>query len=176
MINSRGVIYTTLGVYDTDSNRTTLYDRSTIVTSGGQTLTADTIFYDRNAGFGEAFGNLEAVDSFAQCGCIWRLWLLRRSSGQQFWWTGRAILKHFGEADTLYLHARYLQRRSCVWTACTFEADTLPGQRRGRGSTPHACGGGLSASALLPAVTCRGARLDARFTEADTMLRMCKAP
>ena len=47
MINSRGVIYTTLGVYDTDSNRTTLYDRSTIVTSGGQTLTADTIFYDR---------------------------------------------------------------------------------------------------------------------------------
>ena len=47
IVNARGTVYTSRGVYDTDSNRTTLYDRSTVVTSQGQTLIADTIYYDR---------------------------------------------------------------------------------------------------------------------------------
>ena len=44
IVNARGTVYTSRGVYDTDSNRTTLYDRSTVVTSQGQTLIADTIY------------------------------------------------------------------------------------------------------------------------------------
>lgn len=63
VVNKRGTIYTRLGVYDTDSNRTTLYDRSTIVTAQKQTLTADTIYYDRTAGYGEAFGGMVLTDS-----------------------------------------------------------------------------------------------------------------
>ena len=46
----------------TDSNRTTLYDRSTIVTAQHHTP-ADTIFYDRTRGYGEAWGGMVLTDS-----------------------------------------------------------------------------------------------------------------
>ncbi len=173
VINSRGVIYTTLGVYDTDSNRTTLYDRSTIVTSGGQTLTADTIFYDRNAGFGEAFGNLEAVDS-AHNAAVYGDYGYYDEAADSSFVTGRAMLKHFGEADTLYLHARYLQTFRRV-DSVYFEADTLAGTEAWtRLDTTHV-------AVAYPRVRffrrdMQGVCDSMRFTEADTMLRMYVSP
>ncbi|MDE6199073.1 MAG: hypothetical protein K2G06_04450 [Muribaculaceae bacterium] len=65
--NADGVIYTSNGEYDTESTYTRLYNRSTVVSmmssSPGTTLTADTIFYDRKLGRGEAFGNMILTDT-----------------------------------------------------------------------------------------------------------------
>ena len=44
VINARGTIYTSNGLYNTETSVADLYDRSVIHTSGGQWLTADTIF------------------------------------------------------------------------------------------------------------------------------------
>ena len=65
--NADGIIYTSNGVYDTESTFTRLYNRSTVIStmsgSPGTTLTADTIFYDRTLGRGEAFGNMILTDT-----------------------------------------------------------------------------------------------------------------
>lgn len=65
--NADGIIYTSSGEYDTESTFTRLYNRSTVVStmesSPGTTLTADTIYYDRRLGRGEAFGNMILTDT-----------------------------------------------------------------------------------------------------------------
>lgn len=64
VVNARATIYTREGEYNTETNISRLYDRSTVVgAEGGQQLTADTIFYDKQAGFGEGFGNVELTDT-----------------------------------------------------------------------------------------------------------------
>jgi lipopolysaccharide export system protein LptA len=59
-----GIIHSSRGRYHTVTDEATLYDRS-IVTSKDQTktITADTLFYNRRTGFGEAFGNMELNDT-----------------------------------------------------------------------------------------------------------------
>ncbi|MDE6317220.1 MAG: hypothetical protein K2L73_02335, partial [Muribaculaceae bacterium] len=65
--NADGIIYTSQGEYNTESTFASLYSRSTVVStmenSKGTTLTADTIFYDRQLGRGEAFGNMIMTDT-----------------------------------------------------------------------------------------------------------------
>lgn len=65
--NADGIIYTSEGEYNTDSMTTRLYSRSTVVStmesSRGTTLTADTIYFDRRLGQGEAFGNMIMTDT-----------------------------------------------------------------------------------------------------------------
>ena len=65
--NADGIIYTSEGEYNTDSMTTRLFSRSTVVStmesSRGTTLTADTIYFDRRLGQGEAFGNMIMTDT-----------------------------------------------------------------------------------------------------------------
>lgn len=65
--NADGIIYTSNGEYNTESTITQLFNRSTVVSmmenSRGTTLTADTIYYDRKLGRGEAFGNMILTDT-----------------------------------------------------------------------------------------------------------------
>ncbi|MBD5228491.1 MAG: hypothetical protein HDS69_00360 [Bacteroidales bacterium] len=65
--NGDGIIYTSQGEYNTESTFAQLFSRSTVVSdmesSRGTTLTADTIFYDRRLGRGEAFGNMIMTDT-----------------------------------------------------------------------------------------------------------------
>ena len=56
----------TSGFYDTNAGLADLYDRSTVHTRRGNYLTGDTLFYDRNKGYGEAFGNMILTDSAKQ--------------------------------------------------------------------------------------------------------------
>ncbi|GHT74377.1 hypothetical protein AGMMS50262_07220 [Bacteroidia bacterium] len=59
-----GRIYSTRGIYDTQTDKSTLFDRSIVVSNDKtKTLTADTLFYDRTTGFGEAFGNMVLNDT-----------------------------------------------------------------------------------------------------------------
>lgn len=56
-------IYTSLGWYNTQTEESMLLNRSRIEHVDGNTLTGDTIFYDKHYGFGRAHHHIEAVDS-----------------------------------------------------------------------------------------------------------------
>ncbi len=173
VINARGTIFTTHGIYDTDSNRTTLYDRSTIVTAQGQTLTADTIFYDRMRGYGEAFGAVEALDSVHNA-AIFGDYGFYDEFADSSYVTGHAELRHYGDPDTLFLHARWLRTYRLVDTTHV-EADTVLGTGAyTRLDTSHV-------AVAYPRVRfyrrdMQGICDSMRFTEADTMLRMFVSP
>ena len=173
VINARGTIYTSYGIYDSDSNRSTLYNRSTIVTNGGQTLTGDTIFYDRGTGIGEAFGKVEAADS-AHKAAIFGDYGYYNEFADSTFVTGHAEMRHYGDPDTLYLHARYMQSFRHI-DSTLIAADTVAGTPEWtRFDTTHI-------AVAYPRVRfyrrdMQGICDSMRFTEADTMLRMFVSP
>ena len=104
IISADGTIYTTSGVYNTETSQADLYHRSLVVASNGNTLTGDTRYYDRNLGFGEAFGNIELTDTTNKV-------ILNGDYGFYFeiadsaLVTGRALAKEYSSpSDTLYMH------------------------------------------------------------------------
>jgi lipopolysaccharide export system protein LptA len=59
-----GTVYSSKGWYNTEKDEATLYNRSTIVTKDKtKNLTADTLFYNRRTGFGEAFSHMLLNDT-----------------------------------------------------------------------------------------------------------------
>ena len=169
VINARGTIFTTAGTYETDSNRAILYDRSTVVTSQGQTLTADTIYYDRNAGFGEAWGDMVMTDSAHSVELRGQYGFYDELKDSSFV-TGRALLTEYRGEDTLYMHARYIQSWSALDTV-EIKADSVAGIEAGiRIDTTHV-------AVAFPRVRfyrrdMQGLCDSMRFTQKDTMLRM----
>ncbi len=104
IMSADGTIYTTSGVYNTETSQADLYHRSLVVASNGNTLTGDTLYYDRNLGFGEAFGNIELTDTTNKV-------ILNGDYGFYFeiadsaLVTGRALAKEYSSpSDTLYMH------------------------------------------------------------------------
>ncbi len=104
IISGDGTIYTSSGVYNTETSQADLYRRSLVVAKNGNTLTGDTLYYDRNTGFGEAFGNIELTDTANKV-------VLTGDYGYYFeiadsaLVTGHALAKEYSSpADTLYLH------------------------------------------------------------------------
>lgn len=169
IINARGNIYTSNGVYDTDSNRATLYDRSRIVTSQRQTLVADTIFYDRTAGYGEAWGGMVLTDSAHSVELTADYGFYDEIADSSFA-TGKALLKEYGQGDTLFMHGRYIQTFTRV-DSTAIPADTVAGTpATTRLDTTHV-------AVAYPRVRffrtdMQGLCDSMRFTEKDTMMRM----
>ena len=54
------------GWYNTQTEHSMLLDRSLIVHINGMTLTGDTIYYDKQAGYGKVLGGMQSVDSTNQ--------------------------------------------------------------------------------------------------------------
>ena len=108
VLNAQGTIYTRNGVYQTDSAIAFLFDRSTVVSNTGRILTADTIFYNRPEGFGEAIGNLVATDTVRNMSLNGDYGFFNQLTDSVFV-TGKALLKEYSGEDTLYLHARYIE-------------------------------------------------------------------
>lgn len=54
------------GWYNTQTEHSMLLDRSLIVHVDGMTLTGDTIYYDKQAGYGKVLGGMQSVDSTNQ--------------------------------------------------------------------------------------------------------------
>lgn len=173
VINARGIIYTSQGVYDTDSNRTTLYNRSTVVTRQGQTLTADTIYYDRTAGYAEAFGAMVLTDSAHKAEVHGDYGFYNEIADSSFT-TGRATMLEYSQGDTLWLHGRYIQTFN-LYDSIMHDADTVAG-------TPAYTSVDTNRVAVLyPRVRfyrsdMQGVCDSMRFTGIDTMLRMFVHP
>ncbi len=103
IVSGDGIIFTTEGKYNTESGFGELLHRSRAVMNRGTTLIGDTLIYDRERGYGEAFGNMEIEDSAKQT-------ILRGDYGyydqlrDSAFVTGHALAMEFSSGDTLYLH------------------------------------------------------------------------
>ncbi len=102
IINADGTIYTSLGVYNTNVGTADLFSRSTVRTNKGNTLTGDTLFYDRKKQYGEAFGNMILVDSARHSEILGNYGFYDEVRDSAFV-TGRALAKEYSKGDTLYL-------------------------------------------------------------------------
>ncbi len=108
IISKDGTIYTSSGMYNTNSNLADLYARSLVVTNNGNTLTGDTLFYDRCRGYGEAFGNMILTDSIRKSSLHGDYGYYNELTDSAFV-TGRALAKEYSREDTLYMHGDTIQ-------------------------------------------------------------------
>jgi lipopolysaccharide export system protein LptA len=102
-------IHSSNGRYNTQTDEATLYDRSTVTSKDlTKTITADTLFYNRRTGFGEAFGNMLLNDTVKKI-------ILTGNYGyfddaRQFAFaTDSAQAIEYSQKDSLFLHADTLQ-------------------------------------------------------------------
>jgi len=102
-----GVVYSSRGWFDTVNNKTWLLDRSQVVT-GNRILTGDSIAYDRESGFGEAFGNMSLQDTVQYVTLEGQYGYYNEKTEFAFA-TDSARFLEYSEGDTLYLHADTLQ-------------------------------------------------------------------
>lgn len=107
IINKRGTIYTSDGMYDTVLDTAALYMQSVIHTPEGRTLTADTIYYDRIQGRGECFGNMLMTDSVHQSSLFADYGFFYDPIDSAYA-TGSLLIKEYSQGDTLYLHGKQI--------------------------------------------------------------------
>ncbi|MEF9923664.1 MAG: OstA-like protein [Muribaculaceae bacterium] len=103
ILSDSNIIYSDNGWYNTTTENATLYNRSLIVGKDGQKLTGDTIFYDRNKGFGEAFGNMILTDS-TRSSILEGNYGYHNEKENTSFATKHARAMEFSKKDTLYLH------------------------------------------------------------------------
>ncbi len=103
IINRDGTIFSSNGIYNTNNDIANLYDRSLVITNRGNTLTGDTLYYDRKTGYGEAFGNMILTDSARQTSMEGNYGFYNELTDSVFV-TGRARALEYSQTDTLYLH------------------------------------------------------------------------
>ena len=103
IINRDGEIISTSGTYNTETGLADLYRRSTVITNRGNTLTGDTLFYNRELNFGEAFGNMILTDS-ARSTSLHGDYGFYDDNADSAFVTGHALAKEYSNGDTLYMH------------------------------------------------------------------------
>ncbi len=121
IISKDGEILTSNGIFNTATNHTSLFDRSIVKTSNGNTLCGDTLFYDRTAGRGEAFGNMVLTDSARQITLEGDYGFYNELTDSAYV-TGRARALEHSRPDTLYLHSEVI--RSFTVTSDSAGTDT----------------------------------------------------
>ena len=100
-------IYSELGFYYTQQGQAELLDRS-VLTNNGRRMTGDSLFYDRNRGIGEAFRNVELVDTINKNMLTGDYCFYNQLTGYAFA-TDRAVATDFSQGDSLFIHADTLQ-------------------------------------------------------------------
>lgn len=104
IVNRDGEIRTSSGKYNTRNQKADLYGRSMVVTKRGNTLTGDTLVYDRRKGIAEAFGNMIMTDSARKCTLLGDYGYYDEMRDSAFV-TGSALAMEYSQRDTLYTHA-----------------------------------------------------------------------
>ena len=104
IVSDSNIIYTSKGWYNTAKEIATLYNRSLLVGKKNEKLTGDTVFYDRNTGYGEAFGRMVLTDSIHSTILDGDYGYHNEKTNYSFT-TRRARAREFSQKDTLYLHA-----------------------------------------------------------------------
>lgn len=103
IINADGTIYTSSGIYNTNKGTANLFARSTVRTNKGNILIGDTLFYNRQKQYGEAFGNMVLIDTENKSEVLGDYGFYDEVRDSAFV-TGHALAKEYSKGDTLYLH------------------------------------------------------------------------
>lgn len=107
IVSDRNHIYSDRGVYNTLTEQAELLDRS-IITNEGKKLTGDSIFYDRKAGYGEAFDHVQMTDTVNKNMLIGDYCFYNELT-QNAIATKRAVAIDYSQGDSLFLHADTLR-------------------------------------------------------------------
>lgn len=100
-------IYSELGFYNTISGQAELLNRS-ILTNGGKRLVGDSLFYDRNKSFGEAFDSVVMTDTINK-NMLTGDYCFYNENTQYALATKKAVAADYSQGDTLFVHADTLQ-------------------------------------------------------------------
>ncbi len=117
------VVYTDRGWYNTDEDMAKLFNRSLVVGKDGQTLTGDTLIYDRTKGYGEAFGNMVLTDT-AKSAILTGGYGYHNEKTNSSFATRRALAMEYSQGDTLFVHGdtirTYLQMPDSSRVMCAY--------------------------------------------------------
>ena len=107
IVSDSGTIHTSRGWYDTVNNTSLLLDQSQ-VESGEKILIGDSIFYNRDTGMGEVYGNMSLIDTAQHVTLQGEYGYYNEQTGYAFA-TDSAHFLEYSQGDTLFLHADTLQ-------------------------------------------------------------------
>ena len=120
IVSDSGTIHSSRGWYNTETNTSLLLDRSEVY-SGDRVLVGDSISYDQDAGFGEAFGNMCLRDTARKVALEGQYGYYHERTEYAFA-TDSARFLEYSQGDTLYLHADTLEMTSLDSTAREIKA------------------------------------------------------
>lgn len=100
-------IYSELGFYNTQLGQAELLNRS-ILTNEGKQLTGDSLFYDRNQSFGEAFDNVVFTDTINK-NMLTGDYCYYNELTKYAIATEKAMAVDYSQGDSLFLHGDTLQ-------------------------------------------------------------------
>lgn len=92
------------GWYNTSDETSMLLDRSHILHDEGKQMTGDTIFYDKQKGYGRVLGHMEMRDTVQQA-TLYGNYGEYYEDGSRGMATDSAMLVDWSREDTLYVHA-----------------------------------------------------------------------
>lgn len=107
IVSDSGTIHTSRGWYDTVNNTSLLLDQSQ-VELGEKILIGDSIFYNRDTGMGEVYGNMSLIDTAQHVTLQGEYGYYNEQTGYAFA-TDSARFLEYSQGDTLFLHADTLQ-------------------------------------------------------------------
>lgn len=108
IVSDSNKIYTNNGVYNTATERATLYNRSQLVAKDGKTLTGDTLYYDRKKSEGNARGDIIVTDPKHDL-ILDGDYGYHNEATHVSYATRRARAREFSKNDTLYFHGDTLK-------------------------------------------------------------------
>ena len=120
IVSDSGTIHSSRGWYNTETNTSLLLDRSEVY-SGNRVLIGDSISYNQDAGFGEAFGNMCLRDT-AQKVTLEGQYGYYNERTEYAFATDSARFLEYSQKDTLYLHADTLEMSTLDSTAREIKA------------------------------------------------------
>ena len=120
-----GIIYTSNGWYNTDTEESLLLDQSTVVNKeGNRFLKGDSIFYYKAQGYGEVFGNMLLQDTLKKV-------ILRGHYGYYdelndfALATDSAFAIEYSQGDSLFIHADTLKLIGIADTVFHYKQEPL---------------------------------------------------
>ena len=103
IVSDSNTIYSSRGWYNTAEDVASLLDRSSVV-SGARILTADSLFYNRNTGFGEGFVDVELQDTTRKMNLYGQYGYYNEITEYGFV-TDSSWMMEFSRPDTLFMAA-----------------------------------------------------------------------
>jgi hypothetical protein len=107
IVSDENHIYSERGSYNTTTGQAELLDRS-LLRNGNKNLTGDSLFYDREKGYGEAFNNILFTDTVQKACMTGDYGFYNELTGYAYA-TQKAVGIDYSQGDSLYLHGDTLQ-------------------------------------------------------------------